>query len=97
MLSPRAHGDPYWTPPPVWSAFSSSAAKLTGESPSEKAEQFAQSLSIILHRTNARAVLRRAPDTLPGAPSDTLCARDWLASAEAYRAGIAVVDNLQSV
>eukprot|EP00662_Eupelagonemidae_sp_cell21_P058166 gene58166-biopygen117091 len=43
---------------------SKSAARLTGDSPPEKLEQYLQSISVTLHRANARAVLRRAPARL---------------------------------
>ncbi len=63
---------------------SKSAARLTGDSPSEKLEQYLQSLSVSLHRANARAVLRRAPVVLPAVPA-VAAAQAALAAAQAER------------
>ena len=46
----------------VWSELAKTKALCTGESESTVAEQLYQSLGLILHRENARAILRRSGD-----------------------------------
>eukprot|EP00660_Eupelagonema_oceanica_P019634 gene19634-biopygen32906 len=55
----------------VWAEVAWCSAQLAGETIPFKAEQIQQSLSMILHRENARAILRRAPpaSAMPAAPS----------------------------
>ncbi len=67
---------------------SRAASQLTGDSAACKAEQFAQSLSITLHRANARAILRRAP-MQPSAPPALAAAHAALAGAAADAAAAA--------
>eukprot|EP00662_Eupelagonemidae_sp_cell21_P058085 gene58085-biopygen29668 len=55
----------------------------------EKLEQFHQTLSVCLHRCNARAILRRCPAVPPPA-SAAAAAQAALASAEAERSAGAV-------
>ena len=45
----------------VWSQLAKSMALATGEKTSTAAVRFLQSFSIVLHKENARAILRRAP------------------------------------
>eukprot|EP00660_Eupelagonema_oceanica_P019521 gene19521-biopygen901 len=49
----------------LFHTLSKSAARLTGDTPSDKLEQFHQSLSVCLHRANARAIWRRSPAAAP--------------------------------
>ena len=58
------------------------AARTTGDSPAEKLEQSTQSLSICLHRANARAIACRAPAAAP-AHSAVAVAQSALARAAA--------------
>ena len=44
---------------------SKSSARLTGDPSADKLEQFLQSLSVCLHRANARAIARRGPSSPP--------------------------------
>ena len=46
----------------VWSELAKSKSILTGEKSSTIANRLLQSLGIILHRENARAILRRSPN-----------------------------------
>jgi hypothetical protein len=62
------------------------AARLTGDQPAIKLEQSLQLLSVILHSTNARAILRRAPP-VPPANSARVVAQAALVRAEAERTG----------
>ena len=57
----------------VWNDLAKHKSLLTGETKSIIAAQLLQSLGIILHRENARAVLRRAPNSL-GHDSEELLA-----------------------
>eukprot|EP00665_Eupelagonemidae_sp_cell47_P012323 gene12323-biopygen11584 len=52
----------------VCSGFGNAAAKFTGESLSQKAEELSQTLSVILHRANARSVLCRSHSLSPADP-----------------------------
>ena len=61
---------------------SKTAARLTGDPPSVKLEQSLQSLSVSLHRANARAILRRAP-AIPPPHSAMAVAQAALARAQA--------------
>ncbi len=45
------------------------ASKLTGDPFATKLEQFQQSLSVTLHRANARAILRRPPVSFAVSPA----------------------------
>eukprot|EP00666_Eupelagonemidae_sp_cell4sb_P005336 gene5336-biopygen9816 len=45
----------------VWSLIATASAKISGVPSSQKAEEIAQTLSVILHRANALSVLRRFP------------------------------------
>jgi len=64
---------------------SKAAARLTGDPPAEKLEQFYQTLSIALHRANARSILRRFPAP-PPATSVVASAQAALARAHAESA-----------
>jgi hypothetical protein len=68
----------------VLSVFANSAAKLTGECPAQKAEQFSQRLSLILHETNARSILLRA-SRVADPPASLSAARAILERAEYAR------------
>eukprot|EP00660_Eupelagonema_oceanica_P019135 gene19135-biopygen16944 len=68
----------------VWHELARCAARLTGEPFALKAEQISQDLSIILHRENATAILRRPPPLADLAPAMAR-ARSALESAEAQR------------
>eukprot|EP00662_Eupelagonemidae_sp_cell21_P009801 gene9801-biopygen106746 len=68
---------------------SKSSSRLTGDPAAEKLEQFHQTLSVCLHRCNARAILRRCPAVPPPA-SAAAAAQAALASAEAERSAGAV-------
>eukprot|EP00665_Eupelagonemidae_sp_cell47_P016477 gene16477-biopygen1216 len=53
----------------VWSGLANASAKLTGESPSRKLEDIPETLSIIiLHQSNARAIVSRAHGLSPFDP-----------------------------
>ena len=65
-------------------AFANSAAKLTGECPAQKAEQFSQRLSLILHEVNARSILLRASREVEP-PASLSVARTILEQAEIAR------------
>ena len=68
------------------------SARLTGDPPSVKQEQLYQSLSVCLHRANARSILRRAPP-IPPACSAMAVAQAALARAQAENsAGIMCID-----
>jgi hypothetical protein len=54
----------------VWSELAKTKAMCTGESESTVANQLYQNLGLILHRENARAILRRACD--PSAVQDSI-------------------------
>ena len=73
----------------VWSALSSASAKLTGEPKSQKAEASIQTLSVIVHRANARAILRRAPEGAADHRSSVASARELLMCAEIRRQAVA--------
>ena len=60
------------------------SARLSGDSPSIKLQQFLQTLSISLHRSNARSILRGAPASPPPF-SAVAFARATLAAVEAQR------------
>ena len=64
----------------VWSELAKTKALCTGESESIVAEQLYQSLGLILHRENARAILRRSADT-SAVPSSVLNTASFLQSA----------------
>ena len=49
----------------VWRDIAAAAARLTGERAAVLTERFEQSLSITLHRANARAIIRRANADAP--------------------------------
>ena len=57
------------------------AARLTGDPQSVKLEQSLQTLSVCVHRANARAILRRAP-AIPPPHSAMAAAQAALAAAE---------------
>ena len=61
---------------------SKTAARLTGDPYSVKLEQSLQTLSVCLHRANARAILRRAP-AIPPPHSAMAVAQAALARAQA--------------
>eukprot|EP00666_Eupelagonemidae_sp_cell4sb_P017850 gene17850-biopygen31019 len=70
----------------VWSGLANAAAKLTGESPSSKAEELSQTFSVILHRANARSVLCRSHGLSPADPCPSMAsARTALEHAEIRR------------
>ena len=70
----------------VLSRLANSAAKLTGESPSQRYEEILQTLSVILHRANARAILCRSPGPCATDPSPAIAsARAALERAEIRR------------
>eukprot|EP00666_Eupelagonemidae_sp_cell4sb_P018089 gene18089-biopygen31850 len=70
----------------VWSGLANAAAKLTGESPSQKAEELSQTLSVIPHRANARSVLCRSHGLSPADPCPSMAnARKALEHAEIRR------------
>ena len=70
----------------VWSGLANAAAKLIGESPSQKSEGLSQTLSVILHRANARSVLCRSHGLSPADPCPSMAsARTALEHAEIRR------------
>ena len=72
---------------------SKTAARLTGDPYSVKLEQSLQTLSVCLHRANARAILRRAP-AIPPPHSAMASAQAALARAQAENsAGNMFVDQ----
>ena len=66
----------------VFREMSKMAARLTGDPYSVKLEQCLQTLSVCLHRANARAILRRAP-SIPPPHSAMAAAQAALARAQA--------------
>ena len=58
----------------VWSELAKTKALLTGESHSTVANRLLQSLGLILHRENARAILRRFPGSIGQEGDDLLAA-----------------------
>ena len=70
------------------SLLANAAAKLTGECPAQKAEQFSQRLSLIVHETNARSILLRASREVQH-PAFLSAARAVLENAEARRSVMA--------
>ena len=72
---------------------SKTAARLTGDPYSVKLEQSMQTLSVCLHRANARAILRRAP-AIPPPHSAMAAAQSALARAQAENsAGNMLIDE----
>ena len=69
----------------VWRAVAQASSKLTGDPVATKLEQYYQSLSIALHRANARAILRRPPERRAVSPA-VAAAQSTLAGAAADRA-----------
>ncbi len=68
----------------ILSLLANASAKLTGKCPAQKAEQFSQRLSLILHEANARSILLRASrEAAPSAPLSA--ARAILENAEYAR------------
>jgi hypothetical protein len=65
----------------VWAGLAHAIAAVSGEDVSSVTAELYQSLSLILHREGARAVLRRLPGTAAPLASSLAAARDALASA----------------
>jgi hypothetical protein len=72
------------------SLLANAAAKLTGECPAQKAEQFSQRLSLIVHETNARSILLRASREAEP-PASLSAARAILEHAESARRSVAAM------
>jgi hypothetical protein len=69
----------------VWHELGRAASRLSGDPAAAKSEHFLQTLSITLHRANARAILRRAPTPNAALPAFA-AAQAVLAGASADRA-----------
>ena len=70
----------------AWAQVAKAAAQLTGDPPAEIAERHLQRLSVILHRENARAIVRRSAGAIGGSNQMIEEARTVLAAAAAERA-----------
>ncbi len=78
----------------VFATLANSAAKFTGDNPSRKLEEIIQTLSVILQRANALAILVRSPPS----PPTQAGARTALVNAEIRRSAMDIdTDALQSV
>ncbi len=78
----------------VFATLANSAAKFTGDNPSRKLEEILQTLSVILQRANALAILVRSPPS----PPTQAGARTALVNAEIRRSAMDIdTDALQSV
>jgi len=70
----------------AWAQVAKAAAQLTGDSPAVVAERHLQRLSVILHRENARAIVRRSAGSAGESNQEIDAARTALAAAAAEHA-----------